>query len=122
MAKVKEPTALEKIYRHFKERGIVTTQREFAEKLKYAPSPMSRLINGVKPIPFPLLKTLYNKYRININFVISGEGDMYIKESSDDEKSALRDKIAALEREMEVLRKSLSDKDKIITMLEEKKR
>lgn len=122
MVKKQKSTTLEQVYSYLRENGKVRTQREFCNVLQYPETPMSRILKGTNPIPLRLLKSLYQKYRVNINFIISGDGEMLLKDETDDPTSGLKLKIDGLEREIEILRKSLTDKDKIISMLESNKK
>lgn len=55
------------------------TQSEFAKKLNLSQNHISSLENGSRVITTRLLNDLEKTFNININFIKSGTGEMFIK-------------------------------------------
>lgn len=107
-------TALQKVYEQLKKDKKVESQADLAEKTGFAPVPMSQMLRGIKPIPLRLLETMHDDFNINVNFLLSkGEGTIYKGEEPD-----MIAKVVGLEKEIEILKKQLEDKNKIISLME----
>ena len=128
MKKIPEETALKKVYEKLYEEKKVASQNDFADQIKYHPTPVSMMLTGKKPMPYKFLVGLYKTYHVNINFLISnGIGNMFLNQTEMMSKkdyeatNALKDKNAILEKENEDLKQRIIDKDKIIHLLEKSK-
>ncbi len=129
MSKKEELTPLKKIYERLNEDGKVTTQVDMATKVGYDKSPFSRMIKGVKPIPYTLLEALYNQFDVNANYIVSkGKGNMFLTDTEkvtrkDLELSKeLKDHVDHLQNENQVLKKMIADKDLIIELFQKNKK
>lgn len=56
-------------------------QQDFAKELDTSQNQISRFEKD-KDIPFKILETLIFKYNVNINWLIKGDGEMFIKENN----------------------------------------
>ena len=109
-----EKTALQKVYDQLKKDGKIESQIDLAEKTGFAAVPMSQMLRGIKPIPLRLLESLHDQFDVNANFLLSsGKGDIYRADESD-----LSVKLLQLEKENEILKRQLDDKEKIISLME----
>lgn len=63
---------------------------------------------------------LSDNYNVNLNWLMSGGGDMFIDDSNEGgRKGSIPDeKIRHLEREIKLLEKAVEDKDRIISLLD----
>jgi transcriptional regulator with XRE-family HTH domain len=61
------------------------SQVEFAEVVGTKQSIVSRMLSGKVKVSLPAMQILYNKYKINLNWLICGGGKMYANEHSSNE-------------------------------------
>jgi len=107
-------TALQKVFEQLIKDGKVENQADLANQTGFAAVPMSQMLRGIKPLPYRLLETLHNDFNINVNFLVSGgKGEIYLDEGPD-----ILARVDALEKEIDILKKQLEDKNKIITLME----
>ncbi len=119
-------TALKQVVAQLKKDGLVKTQAEIAGQVQQKSSYFSSVVNAKKPISVTLLKHLYHKFNININFIISGgKGEIYcskLEEFMLEEGETPYQVIAdykSMKQEIISLKQQLNDKEKIIRLLEE---
>jgi SOS-response transcriptional repressor LexA len=62
---------------------IGVNQSEFARTLGVAPSFISGIERNVKEVSRELLQKILEKYQVNINFLLSGEGEMFLSKSAE---------------------------------------
>ncbi len=104
---------------------LVVNQKKIAKLLKVGEGALSLMVNGKRTISFKLLAGLFDKYNVNINFIMSGgKGDIYISELEGlilEEGESPYQFLAqhkVMTNEIAQLKKQLHDKEKIITLLE----
>jgi hypothetical protein len=56
------------------------SQVEFAEIVGTKQSIVSRMLSGKVKVSLPAMQILYNKYKINLNWLICGSGNMYARD------------------------------------------
>ncbi|CZR95875.1 Helix-turn-helix domain protein [Clostridioides difficile] len=56
------------------------TQSEFGEKIFVSRSLISAYEKGIKPIPNRTIETICNSFNVNKQWLLTGEGDIYIDE------------------------------------------
>ena len=87
------------IYKYFR------NQSRAAEVLGYTPQQLSRIINGHDSISLQMIEALKNNLpKLNLNFLLMGEGDMEVKSE------------AEILLQIYDLRQAIADKQKIIEM------
>ena len=98
-------------------KGLRIMQKEAAELIGISYSAYSDIENGRNSISAQVGSSLVKKLGINVNWVISGEGKMYIESeneefSKDDELFMLKTRLTALEEHYIELSARISGKDK----------
>lgn len=59
--------------------ALEMSQVEFAKNLGIAKSTVSDVINGrLKDLPNPVQLKLYREYNVNLNWLLTGEGEMFL--------------------------------------------
>ena len=92
-------------------------KKVFSEILGYShPQSYTKYLSGSNSLSFNALTSLkeYNN-DIDINWVLTGQGSMLLSENGNSAETEV------LKKEIEYLKKSLADKEKIISMLENNK-
>lgn len=114
-----ELTPLKNVYLSLRNDKLVTSQADFGRKTKYNAVHISEMLRGKKPIPYRFLKIIYKKYGININYIVSDgkDGPMYLKNAD----YSLKNATDQLQKENDMLKEVIQDKDKIIHLLEKQK-
>ncbi|UPY80759.1 helix-turn-helix domain-containing protein [Leptospira weilii] len=64
------------------------TQKEFADKLNLTPAFINNVLNQGKSFSQETIIKISFKFRVNINWLLSGEGDMFIPSSEEIHKQA----------------------------------
>ncbi|WP_032809496.1 MULTISPECIES: helix-turn-helix domain-containing protein [unclassified Leptospira] len=85
------------------------TQREFADKLSLTPAFINNVLNQGKSFSQETIAKISFKFRVNINWLLSGEGDMFIPSAAEihrqvDEFRELLGKLRKREGMMEFVR------------------
>ncbi len=85
------------------------TQREFADKLNLTPAFINNVLNQGKSFSQETIIKISFKFRVNINWLLSGEGDMFIPSAEEihkqvDEFRELWGKLRKREGMMEFVR------------------
>jgi transcriptional regulator with XRE-family HTH domain len=121
-------TALKQVVDQLKKDGKARTQEEIAEKVQQDPGYFSLVVHAKKPISYHLLVHLYNRFNININFLISGGyGNIYRSEleglllEEGEDPSLYVTKVKGLQEEVITLKERIQDKDTIIEFLKKEK-
>lgn len=60
-----------------------TTQADFAESIGTTPATLSRQLKGLHKIDKQVALSVQAVYRINCNWLLSGEGDMFLSDSDE---------------------------------------
>lgn len=104
---------------------LVATQKKLAKQLKVGEGALSMMLHGKRAISFTLLAGLFEKFNVNINFIMScGKGDIFISEleglilEEGDSPYQFLAQHKVMANEVVQLKKQLEDKDKIIRLLE----
>lgn len=87
------------------------TNLSLAEAIKTDNSTVGKIIKGVNNLTNAMLMELYSKYQVNINWLITGNGDMYNKKSDIKVSDTLKE---AIGNEIEVVRVSLNKLEKAL--------
>lgn len=118
------------VYSRLSKDGKVKTQKEFGEQIDFASTAVTHMIKGNKPIPFRLVKKLYDLYEINANYIIAGDdstpfylSELYNKDQRDARarEETMKAQVNLLEKEVKDLKQRILDKEKIIQLLEKGK-
>ncbi len=98
----------------------IKNKRELAEKLNYTESSFSQIINGKVKLSERFVKKLANfDDRININWLLTGEGEMLKNQTSTtpDTDTPANNEIAILKEKIRALESILSEKERTIQIL-----
>lgn len=67
-----ETQPLRKAFDQLKKDGKVSSQKDFAQKVKYHETSMVQMLSGIKPVPVTLIKEMVLKFDVNANFIVTG--------------------------------------------------
>lgn len=76
--------------------------QKMADSLGVAQMSISNYENGKRKPSFEFMEALHNVYNVNLNWFVSGQGEMFIKEQPADFKSTVKQAIQELIREGEL--------------------
>lgn len=72
------------------------TQKKFAESIGISPARLNNYFAGLSSIPPDILVSVSNVYNVDLNWLLTGEGDMYINDRAREDSNLLRLPIAGL--------------------------
>lgn len=76
------------------------SKSDFAEKLGVSPSYYSQILNGKKGLSHQKRTALFELYHVNLTWLSTGEGEMFIREKPPNgSHAALSDQVASYETE-----------------------
>lgn len=78
------------------------SQAQFAIKIGVSRDIVSAIENGRQTAPLYVVRALHSKYKVNLNWLITGDGNPYLNISKEDE--ARKEAIASLEQQLKALR------------------
>ncbi|PTX14394.1 hypothetical protein C8N40_11159 [Pontibacter mucosus] len=104
-----------KAYDHLKDRGIVTSQKEFAIACGFSDTHFNELRDGVRNTNLSVITNLYIKFGVSLTYLVIGKPPIMDKDAKKEIAPELarqleeeRDKVRTLEREREQLLKLLA--------------
>lgn len=85
------------------------SQSAFAEKFNINRQHISQLVNDKKPIGRQLLERITRECRINAHWLLTGEGEMYVKPSQPETPPEMDSRITELEHQIFKMQKEIED-------------